>query len=132
MFERRGIFDALVGETDGRPDRERSRASPKGASRVGVHLPPERQLLDGGEAREGVLPPPAAAPAMPRFKRFYEPDSVRVMTDALDLACRMLPAAAQASESMRRRLALHIMHDLDAGERDAARLALSAVLSVRI
>jgi hypothetical protein len=68
----------------------------------------------------------------PAFKRFYEPDSIRIMTDALDLACRMLPPPARESDSMRRRLALHIMHDVDWGERDPARLATTAVLSVRM
>ena len=66
------------------------------------------------------------------FKRFYEPRNLRVMTDALDLACRMLPPAVRESESLRRRLALHIMREVDAGERDTARLATTAVLSARI
>lgn len=66
------------------------------------------------------------------FKRFYEPDSVRVMTDALDLACRMLRPPLRGSEGLRRRLALHIMHALDAGERDPVRLATTAVLSLRL
>lgn len=79
-----------------------------------------------------VLPPAAAHPPAVPFKRFYEPDSVRVMTDALDLACGMLPKEVRERESLRRRLALRIMHDVDAGERDAARLAAVAVLSLRI
>jgi hypothetical protein len=66
------------------------------------------------------------------FRRFYEPDSVRVMSDALDLACRLLPPAARGNEGLRRRLALHIMHDLDAGERDAMRLASAALFWVRL
>jgi hypothetical protein len=53
------------------------------------------------------------------------------MTDALDLACRMLPAAARESESVRRRLALSIIREVDAGERDPGRLAAVAALSVR-
>ena len=67
----------------------------------------------------------------PPFKRFYEPDSIRIMTDAIDFACRMLPDGAGESESLRRRLATHILHDIDAGERDPLRLATSAVFSVR-
>ena len=70
--------------------------------------------------------------AAPRFKRFYEPDSVRVMADALDFACRMLPPPARERENVRRRLALSIMREVDAGENDPARLAASAVLSVRL
>lgn len=68
----------------------------------------------------------------PPFKRFYEPDSIRVMSDALDMACRMLAAGTIESESLRRRLALHIMHDMDGGERDPMRLAMRAVFSVRV
>lgn len=53
------------------------------------------------------------------------------MTDAMDFACRMLPDGAGESESLRRRLATHILHDIDAGERDPLRLATSAVFSIR-
>lgn len=70
--------------------------------------------------------------AAPPFKRFYEPNSLRIMTDARDLACAMLPAGMRESESLRRRLVLHIMHGVDAGERDPARLATTAVFSLRI
>jgi hypothetical protein len=78
--------------------------------------------------------PAALEPPVPSssFKRFYEPDSVRIMTDALDFACRMLPAPAGESESVRRRLALSIMRELDTGERDPARIAAVAALSIRI
>jgi hypothetical protein len=70
--------------------------------------------------------------AAPAFKRFYDPGSLRVMTDALDLACAMLPYDLGENESLRRRLSLRILHDVDAGERDPARLAVLAVLSLRI
>lgn len=85
-------------------------------------------ITGGSGTRHTAAPEPSAVPT---FKRFYEPDSVRVMTDALDLACRMLPAAAGESESVRRRLALSIIREVDAGERDPARLAAVAALSVR-
>jgi hypothetical protein len=86
-------------------------------------------ITGGSGTRQAAAPEPSAVPT---FKRFYEPDSVRVMTDALDFACRMLPAAARESESVRRRLALSIIREVDAGERDPARLAAVAALSVRI
>ena len=70
--------------------------------------------------------------AAPAFKRFFEPDSLRVMTDALELACAMLPHDVRENEGLRRRLSLRILHDVDAGERDPARLAVLAVLSLRI
>jgi hypothetical protein len=69
---------------------------------------------------------------LPPFKRFYEPDSIRIMTDAIDFACRMLPDGVPESESLRRRLATHILHDIDAGERDPMRLATSAVFSIGV
>lgn len=81
---------------------------------------------------ETELALPSGPFAAPTFKRFYEPDGVRVMTDALDFACRMLPPTVRENESLRRRLALHILHEVDAGERDPARLATTAVLSARI
>jgi hypothetical protein len=84
------------------------------------------------EARAGPLPPSPGRAAVPPFRRFYEPDSIRVMSDALELVCRLLPAAARDNESLRRRLALHIMHGLDAGDRDAMRLAMGAALWVRV
>jgi hypothetical protein len=82
--------------------------------------------------REVELPPSSGNFAVRPFRRFYEPDSVRVMTDALDIASRMLPVSARTNESLRRRLALHIMRELDAGERDPDRLATTAVLSMRL
>lgn len=78
------------------------------------------------------MPPFRDRFAAPPFKRFYEPDSIRIMTDALDFACRMLPDGMRESESLRRRLATHILHDIDGGERDPLRLATIAVFSVRV
>jgi hypothetical protein len=86
-------------------------------------------IAGGSGTRHAAAPEPSA---LPTFKRFYEPDSVRVMTDALDFACRMLPTPARESDRVRRRLALSIMREVDAGERDPARLAAVAALSVRI
>jgi hypothetical protein len=83
----------------------------------------------GSGTRHAAAPEPSA---LPTFKRFYEPDSVRVMTDALDFACRMLPAPARESDRVRQQLALSIMREVDAGERDPARLAAVAALSVRV
>jgi hypothetical protein len=82
----------------------------------------------GSISRRTALGPPAASVS----KRFYEPDSVRVMADALEFACRMLPEPARENENVRRRLARNIMREVDAGEDDPARLAASAVLSVRL
>jgi hypothetical protein len=85
----------------------------------------------GGSATRhaAALEPPVVSQT---FKRFYEPDSVRLMADALDFACRLLPTPVRESESVRRRLALSIMRELDAGERDPARIAAVAALSIRI
>jgi len=52
-----------------------------------------------------------------------------VMTNAFDRACEFLPAQFKDSEQMRRRLALQIIHQVDDGESDPARLAHSAILS---
>jgi hypothetical protein len=60
----------------------------------------------------------------------YDPDTLRVMTDAFDHACDFLPVQFRNSDCMRRKLALHIIRDLNDGEHDSTRLADSAVISV--
>jgi hypothetical protein len=60
----------------------------------------------------------------------YDPDTLRIMTDAFDHACNFLPAQFRNNDSIRRKLALHIIRDLNDGESDSTRLADSAVLSV--
>jgi len=52
------------------------------------------------------------------------------MTHALDRACRALPTQFSGSDYMRRKLALHIIHQVEAGEHDPARLAGLALFSV--
>jgi hypothetical protein len=53
-----------------------------------------------------------------------------VMTDAFDRACDFLPAEFRDSDRMRRKLALHIIRQVDDGESDPARLTDSAILSL--
>jgi len=60
----------------------------------------------------------------------YDPGTLRIMTDAFDNACNFLPVQFRNSNCMRRKLALHIIRDLNEGESDSTRLADSAVLSV--
>ena len=60
----------------------------------------------------------------------YDPRVLMVMTNAFDRACDFLPAQFRDNDHMRRKLALHILHQVDDGESDAARLADSAILSL--
>jgi hypothetical protein len=60
----------------------------------------------------------------------YDPEVLMVMTNAFDRACDFLPAEFRDSDHMRRKLALHIFHQVDDGESDPARLADSAILSL--
>jgi hypothetical protein len=60
----------------------------------------------------------------------YDPEVLMVMTNAFDRACDFLPAEFRHSDHMRRKLALHIVHQVDDGESDPARLADSAILSL--
>ena len=60
----------------------------------------------------------------------YDPEALMVMTDAFDRACDFLPAEFRDSDRMRRKLALHIIRQVDDGESDRARLADSAILSL--
>ena len=60
----------------------------------------------------------------------YDPDTLRIMTNAFDHACNCLPAPFRNSDPMRRKLASHIIRDLNDGESHSTRLADAAVLSV--
>jgi hypothetical protein len=60
----------------------------------------------------------------------YDPEVLMVMANAFNRACDFLPAQFKNSDRMRKRLALHIIHQVDDGEYDPARLADSAILSV--
>lgn len=50
--------------------------------------------------------------------RIYDPDALKMMTTALDQACRFLPANFENSERARRRLAFLIIRHVDHGEYD--------------
>jgi hypothetical protein len=65
------------------------------------------------------------------IKPVYDPDTLRIMADAFDRACRFLPVQFKNNERMRRKLALHIIRHLNEGESDPTRLADSAILFVR-
>ena len=65
------------------------------------------------------------------IKPVYHPDTLKIMSDAFDLACRFLPAQYKYNDRMRRKLALHIIRHLNEGETDPTRLADSAILFVR-
>jgi len=60
----------------------------------------------------------------------YDPEVLMVMTDAFDRACDFLPAEFRDSDRMPRKLALHIIRQVDDGESDPARLTDSAILSL--
>jgi hypothetical protein len=64
------------------------------------------------------------------IKRAYDPDCLRIMTNAFDRACDSLPMQFRDSDRMRRKLAMHIIHQVNDGESDPTRLADSAILSV--
>ena len=59
-----------------------------------------------------------------------DPDSLRLMSNAFDRACNFLPVQVRDSDSMRRKLALHIIRQVDDGESDPTRIADSAILSI--
>jgi hypothetical protein len=60
----------------------------------------------------------------------YDPEVLMVMTNAFDHACDFLPAQFRDNDHVRRKLALHILDQVDDGESDPARLADSAILSL--
>jgi len=64
------------------------------------------------------------------IRRIYDPDTLSIMGDAFDRACDFLPIKFRDSDRMRRKLALHIIRQVDEGESDPTRLADSAILSI--
>jgi len=52
------------------------------------------------------------------------------MGNAFDHACDCLPVQFRDSDSLRRKLALHIIREINDGESDPTRLAHSAVFSL--
>jgi hypothetical protein len=60
----------------------------------------------------------------------YDPETLTIMTNAYDHACDFLPIQFRDSDHMRRKLALHIIRQIDDGESDPTRLANSAILSL--
>ena len=60
----------------------------------------------------------------------YDPDSLRIMTNAFDRACDFLPTQFRDNGRMRRKLAMHIIRQVNDGEIDPTRLADLAILSV--
>jgi hypothetical protein len=65
-----------------------------------------------------------------RIRPVYDPDSLRIMSNAFDRACNFLPVQFRNSDRMRRKLALRIIRHLDDGESDPTRLADSAIIFV--
>jgi hypothetical protein len=66
-----------------------------------------------------------------RIKPVYDPDTLGVMAEAFDRACRFLPNHFRHNDRMRRRLASQIIRHINEGETDPTRLADSAILSIR-
>jgi len=64
------------------------------------------------------------------IRHAYDPDSLRIMTNAFDRACDFLPAQFRDDGRMRRKLAMHIIRQVNDGEIDPTRLADSAIISV--
>ncbi len=54
------------------------------------------------------------------IRRFYDPDTLSIMTNAFDRACDSVPVQFRNSDRMRRKLALHIIRHINDGERGRA------------
>jgi hypothetical protein len=66
----------------------------------------------------------------PSSKQVYDPATLSVMASAFDRAYDFLRTQFGDNDHIRRKLALHIIREVDSGESDATRLADSAILSV--
>jgi hypothetical protein len=62
----------------------------------------------------------------------YDPEILTIMGNAFDHACDCLPVQFRDSDSLRRKLALHIIREMNDGESDPMRLAHSAVFSLSV
>ena len=62
----------------------------------------------------------------------YDPEILTIMGNAFDHACDCLPVQFRGSDNLRRKLALHIIREINDGESDSMRLAHSAVFSIII
>jgi hypothetical protein len=102
----------------GLQDGKRLRANRTTACAAGLSAEPVQE-------REGKMIPSNG------IKPVYDPDTLRIMADAFDRACRFLPVQFKNNERLRRKLALHIIRHLNEGESDPTRLADSAILFVR-
>jgi hypothetical protein len=60
----------------------------------------------------------------------YDPEILTVMTTAFDRACDSVPVHFRESSALRRKLALHIIRQVNEGESDPTRLASSAIFSL--
>jgi hypothetical protein len=65
------------------------------------------------------------------IRQVYDPVTLSIMASAFDRACDFLPIQFRDNDQMRRRLALHIILQIDEGESNPTRLADSAILSIR-
>ena len=63
-------------------------------------------------------------------KQFYDPVTLSVMASAFDGAHDFLRTQFGDNDHMRRKLAMHIIREVDSGESDPRRLAKSAILSI--
>jgi hypothetical protein len=66
----------------------------------------------------------------PQNSAICDPETLTIMTRALDRACNFLPVQFRDTDYMRRRLAFEIIRHANNGERDSIRLADSAVFSI--
>jgi hypothetical protein len=60
----------------------------------------------------------------------YDPEILTTMGNAFDHACDCLPVQFRDSDSLRRKLALHIIREINDGESDPTHLAHSAIFSL--
>ena len=60
----------------------------------------------------------------------YDPEMLIIMSNAFDSACDFLPNQFKDSDHIRRRLALHIIRNVNDGETNSRRLSDSAIMSL--
>jgi hypothetical protein len=64
------------------------------------------------------------------IRTVYDPEMLIIMSNALDRACDFLPNQFRNSDHIRRKLALHIIRNVNDGETDSRRLSDSAIMSL--
>jgi hypothetical protein len=115
------LFDDLLKQAKLKSERSQAATSPLCSDFITLN---PRQVLLCRKKREYEMIPSND------IRCAYDPEILTIMANALDRACDSFPVHFRDSDQLRRRLAFHIIRQINDGEDDATRLANSAIFSL--